>query len=364
MTGKDRAAIRRLRAGIVPSWALERLSVAYDDIKQLVDQSLEKVLAQRQIGALFVEGEWGVGKTHLLSYVQASARALGVPCAMVNLDAHSSALNYPQRFYAMVAQRMALEGNVGLRSILMHLLFDQHSRDALLAFAHSVEAGDLYYPLITLTKAVPRGEDAVNDEQYAWNVFLGLDVSWSTYGYKRRTALTRLTTLARMFGAVGLGGMVILFDEAETIDQLWNIRSRHTAYVTIGSICQSPGLWAVFGITERFNRTVSSDLDRFEWSTLDPNADWFLSKWKKRSFRIINPPAIDKGFAPQVADRVAALYRDAHKIDIQESVLMHALAEWAKNPIRNPRRLIRTVVERLDQTRSVVPQVTTSFSNT
>src|SRR5207244_1147155 len=118
--------------------------------------------------------------------------------------------------------------------------------------------------------------------------------NWSIYPYKRRAALARLTALAKMFGATGLGGMVVLFDEAETIDQLSNIRSRFTAYTTIGSLCQSPGLWAVFGITERFNRTLTGDLERVEWDhySLDPYAEWFLTHWKKRSFRFIQPPSI------------------------------------------------------------------------
>ncbi|MGH8736738.1 MAG: BREX system ATP-binding domain-containing protein [Burkholderiales bacterium] len=218
MTGKERAAIRRLRAGVVPSWALERLSVAYENVKRSVDASLERILAQQQIGPLFVEGEWGVGKTHLLSYVQASAHALGVPCALVSLDAHSSALNYPQRFYSTIAERITVERHVGLQSVLTHLLFDERSHAPLLAFANSGEAGDLHWPILTLHEASKRGEVALNDEQYAWNIFLGLDVGWSTYPYKRRAALARLNALAKMFGAVGLGGMVILFDEAETID--------------------------------------------------------------------------------------------------------------------------------------------------
>jgi bacteriophage exclusion system BrxC/D-like protein len=355
VTGKERATIRRLRAGIVPAWALEHLSVAYDNVKRSVDTSLERVLAQQQIGPLFVEGEWGVGKTHLLSYIQASARALGVPSALVNLDAHSSALNYPQRFYSIVAERITVERHVGLQSVLTHLLFDERSNASLVEFAHSGDAGDLYYPIIALCEASKRGEVALNEEQYAWNVFLGLDVNWSTYPYKRRAALARLTALAKMFGVIGLGGLVILFDEAETIDQLWNIRSRFTAYTTIGSLCQSPGLWTVFGITERFNRTLASDLERIEWDhyALDPYADWFLSHWKKRSFRFIQPPSLEREYAREVVSRVAELYKTAHECEPRPDVLKAALLDWSKNPIRNPRRLIRSVVERLDQSRAL-----------
>jgi hypothetical protein len=280
-----------------------------------------------------------------------------VPCALVSLDAHSSALNYPQRFYALLTEKITVERHVGVQSVLTHLLFDEKAHAALVGFANSLEAGDLYWPIIRLCEASKRGEVALHDEQYAWNVFLGLDLSWSTYPYKRRAALARLSALARMFGAVGLGGLVVLFDEAETIDQLWNIRSRFTAYTSIGALCQSPGLWCLFGITERFNRTVDSDLKRIEWTPydLDPDADWFLTHWRKRSFTILRPPAIEGGFASEVVNRIAVLYKQAHACEPDAALLKQAVREWSNNPIRNPRRLIRGVIERLDQSRSLAP---------
>jgi hypothetical protein len=282
-----------------------------------------------------------------------------VPCALVSLDAHSSALNYPQRFYSTIAETVTVERFVGLQAVLTHLLFDERSRAALLDFTSSFEAGDLYWPIIRLCEASSRGEVALNDEQYAWNVFLGLDVNWSTYPYKRRAALARLTALARMFGAVGLGGMVLLFDEAETIDQLWNIRSRFTAYTTIGTLCQSPGLWCLFGISKRFNRTLDTDLERIELSnyTVDAETEWLLSRWKKRSFTLLQPPSIEREFAQEVVSRVAALYQEAHSCDPDPTLLKNALQDWSNNPIRSPRRLIRGVIERLDQSRVLISSI-------
>jgi hypothetical protein len=272
---------------------------------------------------------------------------------MVRLDAYSFALNYPQRFYATVAEKIAIEEHVGLRTIIPGLLKNDESRRQLVAFAASSSSGDLGFALQILCEAARHGPDAVADEHYAWTVLLGLDINWSQYPYKRKAALRRLGELALMFGAVGLGGVVILFDEAETIDQLWNIRSRMTAYTTIGAACQNAGLWTVFGITERFNLTVDADLARIGdlYFTPDENAVWFLSKWKKQFFQIIHPPTIDRRIAPIIAERVAALYRDAHDIEVDKSVMERALSEWSRNPTRNPRRLIRGVVECIDQAR-------------
>ncbi|MGH8736739.1 MAG: hypothetical protein ACREVC_05195 [Burkholderiales bacterium] len=86
---------------------------------------------------------------------------------------------------------------------------------------------------------------------------------------------------------------------------------------------------------------------------LDPDAEWFLSNWKKRSFTLLQPPSIEGGYAAEVVDRVAALYKDAHKCEPRPELLKEALQAWSKNPIRNPRRLIRSVVERLDESRAL-----------
>lgn len=353
MATTDRAAIRRLRAGVVPSWTLERLSVGYEKIKRRIDGSLEEVLNEEHVHPLFVQGEWGIGKTHLLSYVRASAASLGVPCIKLDLDATSITLNYPQRIYAVVAEQLRHEGFTGLRSVLTHHLLKENVRAALARFADSSDSGDLSWPLQQLCRAAEQPE-RLFEEQYAWTTLLGLDLSWSNYAYKRRAALSRIRALARMFAAVGLGGLVVLFDEAETIDQLWNVRSRATAYATIGGLCQARALWCVFGITKRFERTVDDDLRRLSGGlSIEPDGEWFLANWRDRYFQVTAPPGLHDGLGPEIAMRVATLYADAYGMRIDQNEVSKCVQEWASNPARNPRRLIRLVVEKLDKNRLV-----------
>lgn len=274
---------------------------------------------------------------------------------MVTLDASGISLNKPQRIYAQIANVIGVEGHVGLRSVLNRLLRDSEQRRALSRFAGRGEAGELSWPLSYLCSLADRGEDFLQDDHYAWSVILGLDLNWADYSYKRRPAINRLIALSHMFAAVGLGGIVLLFDETETIDQLYNIRSRLTAYSTIGSWSRAKHLWAVFGITERFSRTVEEDLFRLSGidSSPDEYAAWLLKGWRTESFDVAKPPEVAEKFAAEVAARVAKLYQDAYGVRAPGAALARAIQDWRANPVRNPRRLIRRLVEEIDDSREL-----------
>lgn len=98
------------------------------------------------------------------------------------------------------------------------------------------------------------------------------------------------------------------------------------------------------------------DIDRVlnNGSELEEDAAWFLSNWRKQRFSIIQPPIVDRRLAAQVAKRIADLYRDAYSITVSSEILVQAITEWAGNPLRNPRRLIRGIVDRIDQKRALV----------
>jgi hypothetical protein len=190
----------------------------------------------------------------------------------------------------------------------------------------------------------------------AWFVLTGGDLAWADYTYKRDDAIERLGALAQLLRAVGLGGVVLIFDEAETIDQLWNIRSRVGAYTVLGRLSRLPAVWCVFGITARFDRTVGEDLSRIasERLNLSTEADWFLECWSKGRFRIIVPPAVDRTNAAELANAVGRLYRLAYpSMPVDEKLIRGCLQEWNRNPSQNPRRLIRLLIHRLDVIRPV-----------
>lgn len=352
----SRAAIRRLRNGVVPSWEIERLSVGYGKIKQSVNDSFDRLMLGDRATPLFVRGEWGTGKTHFLSYLRAAAKSRGLPSAQVDLNARSAALNYPQRFYAAIAETLAEDEHRGLRDILIGMLRDERERERLANFALKAEAGDLRSPLIWLCCNVIVGDQLELMDDRSWSVIYGADLSWADYSYKRDQAIARIATLGRMFEATGRDGLVIVFDEAETIDQLWNIRSRLSAYSVLGELCQLPATWCVFGITERFDRTIDADLDRGSslYESVSDSGKWFLRAWQRGDFEIIDPPTLDARSARTLAVEIVRLYGNAYEqMQVEDRLLDRSVEEWLRNPSRNPRRLVRTLIHRLDASRKI-----------
>lgn len=355
MNDLARASVRRLRVGVVAEWDMERLSVGYETIRYVVSENLDALKASVPVCPTWVRGEWGSGKTHFLAYVRAVAAQRGIPSALVSLNAHGSALNHPQRFYPKLVDQVRLGQEVhGLRGLVLRLLESDHTRRALGEFARSRESGDLSRPLGELCALWETGDHLDVNGHWSFTVLLGADLSWADYGYKRAQAIDRIAAVGLMLRAVGLGGLAMVFDEAETIDQLWNIRSRVGAYGMLSRLCRMDAVWPVFGVTERFNRTAIMDAARVSNSALAgiEDARAFLESWQNDKFLVVEPPPISLSAARRLAENVAKIYSEAYPNgQIAARLIDGSVAEWRDNPSRNPRRLIRLVIGRLDQAR-------------
>jgi len=356
MSDLYRASIRRLRAGIVPNWELERLSVGYADAKRRVNTALIGLRSAEHVNPLFVSGEWGSGKSHFLTFARAAAVARGIPTTGVALNARSMALNHPQRLYSPVVEGIRLDPyDVGLRNVLRGLLMDEEKRFDLLRCARRGLRGHLAPAILTLCAECANGDRFQLDDHPAWTTVLGGDLGWADYPYKRDAAIERLGGVAQLFRALGFGGLTIAFDEAETIDQLWNIRSRVSAYGVLGRLSDLDSVWCIVGITGRFEKTIDADLARgiVTEPRLPEGAKRFLDSWQRRAFEICSAPGIDLSGARSLAATVTRTYEHAFGVHVERKVAAECVEEWARNPSRNPRRLIRLLIHRLDSRRSL-----------
>jgi hypothetical protein len=110
-------------------------------------------------------------------------------------------------------------------------------------------------------------------------------------------------------------------------------------------------------VTGRFDRIVESDIARGYLGTreVDDNADWFLSSWKSGFFNNITPPIVDAKNAQKLAAEVADVYKEAYPGSVLDDGLVNrCLMDWNQNPARNPRRLIRLLIQRFDMNRHLV----------
>lgn len=355
----EKAVVRRLRVGVVPGSALDRLSVGYGGVAARVRDRLDSLRAGGNVASLFVRGEWGSGKSHLMAFVRSMAAMQAFATSIVPLNARSAPLNFPQRFYPLLVENLKCQGpDPGLRVMLPAWLRDGATRERLVDFSWSAAASDLGWRLRALANLYGQEELPVNDGEWAWTGLLGGDLSWADYGYKRVQALDRIQALALLLLHAGFGGLVVTFDEAETIDQLWNIRSRLVAYDVLGRLTSMRALWCLFGITNRFTRTIEGDFSRgvLDSSETSEHARRFLRSWQQARFEVLELPTISNALARSLVRSVADLYCRAYSLPpVDDGFVTRCVAIWAQNPSRNPRRLLRLVVHHLDLTQRTAP---------
>lgn len=345
----DRAAIRRLRRGIVPASHVLSLSVGADSNMAVISCELDR-LASGQGRACFIQGEWGAGKTHLLAVVRCLATKKGYAVAYLNLNGNSAALNQPQRFYHLIATRLQVPNVApGLNALLQHWQSNPRLLARLqtwaLANANRMELASAFVDVLahfSLAKS--------------WTVLTGADLAAADYGYKRDKALHRMSHLGDCLNAMGYGGLVLALDEAEMLEQLWNYRSRVGAYSTLGYLVGMRSVLPVFAVTERFERQIQQDVISkavMRDSCLTIPASQFLTKWRHGVFPRVSPTALTPQLAEVLVNRVVDLYGRTYGRPNGDLDTLGLLKTWSASPTRNPRNLIRRTLHALDMGREM-----------
>ena len=276
------------------------------------------------------------------------ATRAGVPTAYVSLNARTVPLNYPQRVYSEIAAGVRVGSVVGLRPLLHSLLINSATRLKLRDFS-SASGGLLAQSIGNLCHYYEENQVFDPHCELLWSLVLGEDLVWADYTYKRAQALDRIEELSRCFYTVNAGGMILLLDEVETTDQLWNYKSRLVAYDVMDRLCRFRHLWPVLAITERFTRVVKLDLPRASGNPDFREIADLLEGFTTRRFRVVDAPQLDRAKAIQLAAAVVSLYCAAYPdTKTPNGQIDDCVEEWNRNPSKNPRRLIRSVINRLD----------------
>jgi bacteriophage exclusion system BrxC/D-like protein len=344
------ASLRLMRAGLVPSESLDLLTIGRPALDQEAERGLQATAAGNAGEPLFVNGEWGTGKTHSLQYIRSVTEKRGHAATTIVLDARTRAPTHPQRLHPVLARDMRLEGRTGLRSILPPMLENTVLARRVASSTTDRNLADVADGLYRLTYLIEARETARIGVHEGWRSLLGTDIAWSDYAYRREKALERIAWTARILTGLGAGGLVVFLDELETIDQLWNNRSRAVAYETFGRLSAMPHVWCVFGVTERFLRVVYDDARSQVYLNARPAAQEFLRRFRYGEARMIAPPAIGRADARRLAGRVSKLY---HRTYGAWPVPDHdeLLKSWLGGTSLNPRRLVRAIVDAHDRAR-------------
>jgi hypothetical protein len=131
------------------------------------------------------------------------------------------------------------------------------------------------------------------------------------------------------------------------------------AYNVIGRLMAMPYVWVIFAITNRFTRQLDIDRDRVferrEWGFRRDDvqgAQVLFNYIGGNAFEPLSPPTLDRDGAETLAQRVTDVYQRAYDTDDNAATNSHRVVrQWSRDPARNPRVLIRMLVNDLDTLR-------------
>jgi len=202
-----RSVIEAFRLGIVPAQAIREWTVGRA-------RELEKVqgwLRDESSGTMVIRGEYGSGKSHLIEYLHDNGFELNYAVSLVGIDPCDAQAAFPKRVYRHLIRnlRFPYQGQYyNFREMLS--LVSKNSQPNLLS-AHRF-----------LGKVLEKIREA-RDTPEMWEWIEGQETNYSELGalYDHTTAaniychiLSGISMLA--VRELGLRGMLLMFDEAET----------------------------------------------------------------------------------------------------------------------------------------------------
>jgi len=225
-----RRMIEAFRLGIVPHQDVE--SFTFGREKQL--KVLEEALANlgRGRGDVFmVEGEYGTGKTHLLEYVHHRALASGMVTSLVQFDPAEVSPHRPKRVYREIVHNLRYIKDAtehGFRDLLRGgsgLDMQDHAfLGPVLAKLRRIDSGQQQAEVFWQWIEGESTKEYATEQKSPYRVRGGQGIpalyDFSTAADLYCNILSGLSWLAR---ELGLKGMVLLVDEAETVTHLWDI---------------------------------------------------------------------------------------------------------------------------------------------
>lgn len=275
-----RRAIEALRAGVPSRHAVQALGCDQAEIETRFSRLLEAVRQRPEVQepGLLVQGRFGVGKSHLLAYLEQLALAQGFVCSKVVISKETP-LYDPVKVIRAALRAVVAPGRrgSGLREIAAALQTDGQGYADLEAWAHEPGTGlNSRFPaslaLFRRSGLASEGGDRatafwLGEPLGAGELRRHLRAAGERTPYRlesaqlRELALQRLRFTPRLARAAGFAGWILLVDEVELVGS-YSLLQRGRAYAELarwlgrvrGDPC--PGLGTVLALMANYEAEV------------------------------------------------------------------------------------------------------------
>ena len=229
-TIQARRMIEAFRLGIVPHQDVESFTFGREKPIAVLDEALAN-LARGQGDVFMVEGEYGSGKTHLLEYVHHRALASGMVTSLVQFDPAEVSPHRPKRVYREVVHNLRYIKDAtehGFRDLLRSGtaldMKDHVFLGPVLAKLGRIDAGQQQSEVFWQWIEGESTKEYATEQKSPFRVKGGQRIpalyDFSTAADLYSNILSGLSWMAR---ELGMKGLVLLVDEAETVTHLWDI---------------------------------------------------------------------------------------------------------------------------------------------
>ncbi len=225
-----RRMIEAFRLGIVPHQDVESFTFGREQQVQTIEAALRE-LARGKGDVYMAEGEYGTGKTHLLEYLHHRALARGMAASLVQFDPLEVTPHRPKRVYRELVHNLRYiseDREHGFRDLLL--------KATELDMSDHVFFGPVLAKLRRIDRAHIQSEvlwqwiEGESTKEYATE----LKSPYRVKGGQRIPALYDFSTAADFYCNIisgiswmcrqlGMKGLVLLIDEAETVTRLWDV---------------------------------------------------------------------------------------------------------------------------------------------
>lgn len=371
-----RRAVERLRDGLFDPIAVNRLTVEKDRIENVFSKGL-KAIGTGQSDHLCICGSYGQGKSHTLTYLNQLALSQGYATSVVQLDVREVPFHQFSTVYQSIMERLSLPDGLKFTQAWKKWS-DKNSLELLDTMPHrfrmTLSAMLCKNKRLTPKESALKKHQAYRPKEYGYwldKALMGHDIpaaylkSVCKYreveGYREQSLICRgndsyfqmIQSLGRVLKEMGYKGLLLFFDEAESIAQ-GRLGQRVKSYHLLDQFFQTKAsVFPVFAFTDDF-------FDKANHEPYDDNKEVFPKNYAEawRDLNILRLQDFSSHGWDSLLDRLMQLYSQAYQIDLPLQMKQSLQSLLGKLEVQETRFKLKALVNKLDiETQKVLLEI-------
>lgn len=335
----SRRAIERLRDGLFDPIAVNRLTMEENQIKKSFYKGLE-ALEKGKSDHLCLCGPYGQGKSHTLTYLNQQALSQGYATSFVQLDLREIPFYQFSVVYQALMEKLCLPDGAEFAAAWKKW-GNEDSLGLLSPMPHRFQM--ILTAMLCKNKPLPEKQKLLKKEKsyrpkefsnWLEKALMGhnLPISYlksilkhrDVEGYQKEPLICRgnlpyvqmVQALGNVLKKMGYKGLVLFFDEAESITQ-GRLKSRAKGYEILDQFFQSKNsIYPIFAFTEDFFAKVKDEQYDDEKQTFCKN---YAEAWK--NLNVLQLQDASTAGWESLQTRLIQLYTEAYQIDFSSQTI-------------------------------------------